>query len=233
MAQTMPCPACKQTVSMQAAACPNCGHPIGQEDVKRHNTNMRNKGIFVIIIAVAVIMYMFSGGPKKSDLPHAMSYQIVSQGNSTPGGRARAEATIIAPTAESRDQFAQTAMQAAQDLQDKTRAKVVSILLEPDISVAGHGAALAIARYSPDGGGYSGKQGWTWQVESADKRPSAQAVQIDALWFANRNKFQVPDGSGGTMTNEDALALAIAEHLGISVDNVHLLYSERKKYLDK
>jgi len=233
MAAIMPCPACKNDVSMQASTCPKCGHPIGEDDVRRHNVNMRNKGIFVIVVVVVLLSVVFSTMGDKPSLGHAVAYQVLAQDGSNPGGRARIQAVILAPSASDRDQFAQTAMKAAKDLQKDTGAKVVSILLEPDATVANHGAALAIASYAPDGGGFSGKQGWTWQVEAADTRPGAQAIQIDALWWANRDKFQIPDGSGGTMTDESTLSRAIANHLGISADDVHLLYSEREKYLEK
>jgi hypothetical protein len=46
-------------------------------------------------------------------------------------------------------------------------------------------------------------------------------------------QLQVPDGSGGTMTDEPALSQAIARRMGLAVDKVGLPWVERKAYLEE
>ena len=63
--KTMPCPACKKQVSLQAEACPKCGHPITDEDRaagKKFNKKL-NVGCLTIFVAL-LLLYLFSGGNK-------------------------------------------------------------------------------------------------------------------------------------------------------------------------
>lgn len=82
------------------------------------------------------------------------------------------------------------------------------------------GTRLAQCSYSPDKGGWSGSQGWTWeQVMAAPRGLTAQEREMKKLWGQLRSKFQ-KDGA----TDETALKSAIAKKMNIKPDQVTLLW---------
>ena len=190
---------------------------------------MRNLSL-ILMLALSLVLTACGDSP---DLPQAVPYKVIDSHDSSPGGRGRIEVTIHAPDATTREQFAHTAMKAAVDYEKKTKAKVVSVLLEPSQEGVRLGMSLAIARYASDGGGFSGDQGWTWQVDALDKRPDERQVKIESLWWGNRDRFQVPDGNGSTMTDEPAIKQFISDQIGISPASVNLFFDVRTRFFEK
>lgn len=63
MPKTIPCPACKKKISLEAAACPKCGHPLTDEDRATALKNARRGPIGCLaFIAIVILIAMFSGG---------------------------------------------------------------------------------------------------------------------------------------------------------------------------
>lgn len=93
-----------------------------------------------------------------------VAYTIVDSGGNTVQGRKRIEVRIVAPEARTFEQRGETVVLAAKELQERENAAVVFVILEPSAALAGLGSSLALAKYAPDGGGWSGDQGWTWEV---------------------------------------------------------------------
>ncbi len=182
-----------------------------------------------LLILIAFALLACGGQP---DLPHAGEYQVIEMKKSS-RSRDRVTCSIFAPEITTRDEFAQTTMKAALDLQAETGAKVVVVNLEEDPRTVGKGTLLAMAFHAPDGGGFSGDQGWTWDVKAADKRSSEDTLRMTTLWWRNRDRFQIPDGAGSTMTDEAALSKFIGETMGVNPDSVTLAYNSMTEYLKK
>ncbi|MGB3493448.1 MAG: DUF4875 domain-containing protein [Elainellaceae cyanobacterium] len=128
-----------------------------------------------------------------------VAYTIVDRENDPLPNRRRISISIVAPEALTFEQRAQTVMKAAQELQDSENAHVVTVFLVPSPKLVGMGLPLAIARYAPDSGGYSGDQGWQWEVQATDQPVDEQRLRITELWEEKKSSFLIPDGYGGMM----------------------------------
>lgn len=117
------------------------------------------------------------------------------------------------------DQLAATCAAAAKYYAEKYDLKLVSIFLsDAPVGNGWEGTRLAQCSYSPDNGGASGSQGWTWDhIQVADKPLTDQQREMRTLWAKMRNKFQ-KNGS----TDEDALSEAIAKKMKIKPEEVTL-----------
>lgn len=121
----------------------------------------------------------------------------------------------------SREKLAATCMAAAKHYAKEFNLPVLAVILYDQPGTNWEHVQLANCDYSPDGGGWSGSQGWTWdQVIAADRTTTKTERAIGRLWTQMRGKYQSPDGT----TNEAALSKAIAKKLGIKSSEVHLAY---------
>jgi hypothetical protein len=169
---------------------------------------------------------------------NAVEYRILAVEDTSFPGRVRKSVHIIAPDATEIGARAETALKAAVDLQKKWDADAVGVFLEISANLRGHGFVLAIANYSPDGGGWNGNSPFrniTWQGEASAIVLSDNEVRIGEMWYERRDRFQVDDGFGGRETDENAVKSDIANELGIAPDNVSLLplmevISSREQY---
>ncbi|OLE52646.1 MAG: hypothetical protein AUG51_16885 [Acidobacteria bacterium 13_1_20CM_3_53_8] len=109
-------------------------------------------------------------------------------------------------------------MNAARDLQRSTGANVVEVFLELSPLLSGKGYSLGVARFAPDGKGFSGYEQWKWEVQATDIQISQQEIAIAELWWQNRDSFQTRNGT----TDEQRLSKFIANKLHISPSQVHL-----------
>lgn len=187
---------------------------------------MRNISLALLFI---ISLTLFGCGNSGPDTSQAKAYQVIKASKATPA-RPRVTCSIFAPEAKSKEEFAHTVMQAAQSIQAETGAKVVVIELEEDPRTVGKGVLLGMAFYAPDGGGFSGDQGWTWDVKAADKRHTEDVLRMTTLWFRNRDRFQVPDGYGSTMTDEAALSAFIGKTMEIAPESVTLAFWTAPQY---
>jgi len=63
------CPECKKKFSDTASACPSCGAPVKLAIEANEKTKKDAKAGYVIIAVIAIALYMFSSGDKKTDAP--------------------------------------------------------------------------------------------------------------------------------------------------------------------
>lgn len=121
----------------------------------------------------------------------------------------------------SREKLAATCMAAAKYYAKQSNLSALSVSIYDQPGTDWDHVELASCDYSPDGGGWSGSQGWMWdQVTAADRTTTKTERAIGRLWTQMRGKYQSPDGT----TNEAALSKAIAQKLGIKSSEVHLTY---------
>ncbi|EIJ2375756.1 DUF4875 domain-containing protein [Vibrio alginolyticus] len=164
-------------------------------------------------------------GDPSPQTEEAKAYEVVSTKDFSFGGRERIEIVVVSPNATNRAEFAQTAISAAYKQQDKTKADVVSVRLEPSKNLVGYGFAYAIASYAPDGRGNSGEQDWKWDVAAAETSLDSSKVNIAEQWYAHRASFQ-EDG----MTNEKELISFLAKKNSLSEKDIRLPWVSRSKY---
>lgn len=165
-------------------------------------------------------------GSSTPELPEARSYQVISKGDSSFPGRKRVQFNIVSSEADTREEFAQTAMRAAIDAIEQENSDVAAVYLEASPGTVGQGTAYAIAFYAPDSGGLSGEQEWKWDVEAQDKPFSTQQIRIAELWDNYRDDYQTPEG----YTDEAPLREFIANELGIEAQEVRLPLANRTNY---
>ncbi len=176
-----------------------------------------------------------SQSPKASPTATAVTYNVAEREDNSIAGRKRLSVYLVAPEAKTLKQRGETAIAAAEKLQKESGAKVVTVFLIPTGKKVGGelvfaGTNLALARYAPDSGGYSGDQGWKWEVQAYDGAVNPQEIKIAERWYEEEGKYQIDDGFGGTMTDEDALSAALAAEFGVSPDDVGLPYFDLKDY---
>lgn len=126
-------------------------------------------GFFIFAwIAIGFIYQMMTASAIPANLKSEVKpYSVFHRGDFGFNGRNRLEWWITAPEATTYEQRAVTAMQAAIDLQKESKAQVASIWLEVDPESVAKNKQLAVVLYSPDGGGLSGDDKWSWKVEAA------------------------------------------------------------------
>lgn len=196
-----------------------------------------------IFLVAGLTLVIVSCGSSKPAVPinKAVAYQVLSVADISFPGRKRLNVSLIAPAALTGEERAQTALKAAVDVQQQEGADEVSANLEISQPLSGHGFALAIADYAPDGGGLSGSQPFgngTWEAQVTDYVVSPEEAKIADLWYENESKFQINDGFGGKKTNEKALKKYIAKLIdvqpsAISVLPLMAIITTRHDYNDK
>jgi hypothetical protein len=188
---------------------------------------MNGKIRILLAMSVSALTALMAGcSADVPDLPFAQTYQVISKSDFSFRGRTRVEYNIVSPKAKGREQFAQTAMQAAIDAVQNENAKVSAVYLEASPGMKGQGSAYAIAFYAPDSGGLSGDQGWKWDVKAQENAFTQQQIEIAELWNKNRGDFQTPEN----YTDEPKLKEFIGNKIGIAAEQIRLPWSERKDY---
>ena len=181
---------------------------------------------FVILTAV-LLLGAPACGENQAKVPtdQATVYELISVNDTSFAARKRLSARIVAPTAVTHEQRAQTALKAAVDLQKERRVDAVGVFLEISSRLAGQGFVLAIASYAPDRRGWGGEplRHETWEAQATGHVVPQNVIKIAELWFQHRDRFQMDDGFGGTITDEPALELHIAGLLGVDRAEVSLL----------
>lgn len=184
--------------------------------IKKHSL-----GLFLLSTIFALLISACSSNTPET--PQAKKYKVVTV-DAYSSKRKRFNITITAPDAKTFDELAHTAMKAAIDMQSKKSAKVVYVYVASPGNLKWV-PKYAIAKYAPDNGGNSGKDGWTWQVEAAKKLPTDKGLQIAKLWQKHRDSFQVDESTDG-----DRLKQFIAKELSIEIKQVGLPDVFREKY---
>lgn len=159
---------------------------------------------------------------------HRHFYRVARIRDTSFAGRRRAEILIMPtqPDADfTADSLAKTCMAAARHFAESRKLQAVQVVID-DVPFDTSFFKLAVCSHSPDKGGWSGKDGWTWKDVSAMPRGHSKTeLEAKKLWHEWRGKFQ-KDG----MTDEEALSAAIAKKLNIKPDDVTaaLLFLEPK-----
>lgn len=156
--------------------------------------------------------------------PVTHEYQVIAEENTSMRDRKRLRWRIVAPTALTQLDRAETAKAAAKDLQEKTGADFTQIFLEAAEFTAGFGNVLAIATYAPDGCGVTGKEcnGKQWEVSASATQLTDTQMAIWKAWIENREKF-MPDG----YLDEDRLKEFLAKKFDSTPDKITLPWVER------
>lgn len=156
--------------------------------------------------------------------PVAHEYQVVAEENTSMRDRKRLRWRIVAPTALTQLDRAETAKSAAKDLQEKTGADFTQIFLEAAEFTAGFGNVLAIVTYAPDGCGVTGKDctGKKWEVSASATQLTDTQMAVWKAWVENREQF-MEDG----LLNEDRLKDFLAAKFDTTPDKITLPWVER------
>lgn len=170
-----------------------------------------------LLIFFGILMIVSALSPKTPQFPKAKPYEIIIRKDFSLNDRKRMECSIISQS-ELLDERAQTAMKAALDFQKETGADVVSVWYEISRDFAGKGLLLAVARYAPDGKGFSGDQKWKWEVEATSETPDKTTIEISKLWYQHRESFM----DSNRFVDEDRLKRFISKKLQISSEKVNL-----------
>lgn len=121
-------------------------------------------------------------------------------------------------TPVTKENLAASCMAAAKYLAPQTGNQAISVLIFDQLGTNWGHTRLAECDYSPDNGGWSGSDNWTWkEVKAAARTTTAQEKKISSLWNSMRKDFQ-KNGD----TDEVALKKAIAQKIGIKPEEVSL-----------
>lgn len=156
--------------------------------------------------------------------PVAHEYQVIAEENTSMQGRERLRWRIVAPTALTQLDRAETAKAAAKDLQEKTGADFTQIFLEVSEFNAGRGNTLAIVTYAPDGCGVTGKDctDKKWEVSASATQLTDTQMAVWKAWVENREQF-MEDG----LLNEDRLKAFLAAKFDTTADKITIPWVER------
>ncbi|MGL4925643.1 MAG: hypothetical protein ACRC4K_02230 [Plesiomonas shigelloides] len=165
--------------------------------------------------------------PDKYEIPNGKShdYQVIGESDLSFAGRKRMRYMIVSPTAATKEDRAQTAKTAAQNLQRTSRANLVDLwLVIGDFS----NEQLAIATYIPDGCGNGGDtcDGKIWSIEASDIDLTEKQLIIWRAWMEYRDQFRV-DG----IVNESKLKKFLAKKLNVSESEIRSPWINRSTVL--
>ncbi|SHJ76052.1 hypothetical protein ACQ0P8_06560 [Halodesulfovibrio aestuarii] len=198
-----------------------------------------NYAIVIIVVGFVAAAFLWDN-KKEPDMSQAVKYEVIDVLNSSVTSRGRAIMEIRIPEFQNYnpEQYAHTAMKAAEVSIEKLRKKYPEENYQALFVrvMAAKDEMIATALYAIDNKGWDGTTGVEWKVETLDgKLPPVEYFQTSDLWIEMRKDYQIPDpvSEGSTMTDEDALRSAIAEQLHIPFDMVHLPIFSLSEYLRK
>lgn len=148
----------------------------------------------------------------------AQPYEVVRREDTSFPGRRRGTLAITSDAA-TYEEFAQTAIKAAREEQERGRLDAVTVWLLTHADLYGRGFNYAQADYAPDGGGFSGDDGWRWQVTAVDTAWTDAQLRLRLLWESRRDEHTGSDG----MLDEEALRRAVAAEVDVHPDSLLLL----------
>lgn len=178
--------------------------------------------IISIVIALVICMglagYSAPGEARETgpDTSLAGTYQVLGENNlSTDSGRTAKEWCIFS-SADSFEKRAQTAIQAAVDLQEKSGADYVSVKLTPIPKVGCARYLAATAVYAPDGLGINGKKARpVWSVSSSSINLGPEEVLVAMAWEEARPKIEV-----NGKVDPDKMAKYLSKQLNLTPEEV-------------
>lgn len=196
-----------------------------------------------IILILSILVISLSACEKdKSKLIHAKPYQIVGEYDKILDTDDRnAKMYFITSSANTFDEFAQTAIQAAFDIHKKyKKLDLIQVILVPDKEMVATSISYASASYALDKKGAKGLSGadqntminYKWLVRAANKPLSEQEFEIAKLWFKHRADFPSEDLISSLGYNKEKLVKFIANTLKLEVDEIIRPHVILKDYTD-
>lgn len=170
--KTMPCPACNKQVSLQAEACPQCGHPITDKDRNAAVQNGKAGKIGCMLIILLVAGYFFFTSPSEPDTPQAMAYTVLAADNGIIGPTGTYIMTEVSIQANPNtypvtgSMLADTAVNAAWDFYKKTKGDSIRVWVVIDSAHVGQGDVLAQADYRSKKKNVDGSEAPEWTVKA-------------------------------------------------------------------
>ncbi|MCU7964078.1 DUF4875 domain-containing protein [Shewanella sp. SW32] len=157
--------------------------------------------------------------------PVAHPYEVISEEDNSWQDRKRLRWGIVAPTAVTQLDRAETAKAAAKDLQEQTGADYVRVILEVAPFAANRGQGVAMVKYAPDGCDITGNDcnGKKWEVEASHVQLTDEQLAFWKAWLDNRERFD-EDG----LLNEDRLKAFLATKFGTTPDKIVIPFIYRE-----
>ena len=127
---------------------------------------------------------------------YAEPYIIVDTGDYSFPGRNRKGINIYSPEATTQKARAATAMQAAYDYQEETKADVVTATMVYHPNLANTGELLANVAFYTDGCGLSGDRcdGVLWTASAVNKKYNHDDVLFAIYWYKHREEYRNRNG---------------------------------------
>ncbi|WP_411569110.1 hypothetical protein [Shewanella sp. SM74] len=174
-------------------------------------------------IVVCLTLCLFA--PVTVAKPVAHDYEVIAEEDNSMRGRERLRWVILAPTALTQLDRAETAKAAAKDLQEQTGADYVRVTLEIATFAANRGQGVAMATYAPDGCDITGNDcnGKKWEVEASHVQLTDEQLTFWKAWLDNRKQFE-EDG----LLNEDRLKAFLATKFGTTPDKIIIPFIYRE-----
>lgn len=205
---------------------------IRQKEVMKVKPEQAKRGMIASVVLFFIVGLVGGPPPETSPEPASLGtahqYTVIDDADVSFPGRTRLNRFISAPAALSKEDRAETVMQAAKDLQAQKDADLVTIYLEVGLFAKGQGRSLAMATYIPDGCGNSGDDcdGVEWKVSASDYQLTEQELAIWKGWREHREQF-IEDG----LVNESRLIAFLADQMNISEDQIDLPWIEQVQML--
>ncbi len=170
--------------------------------------------VIALVIGMGLAGFSVPGEARETqpDTSLAGTYRVLGENDLSTGSGRTAKEWCIFSSADSFAKRAQTAIQAAIDLQEKSGAAYVSVKLTP-IPKVGCGRYLAAtAVYAPDGLGIKGKKSRpVWSVSSSSILLGPEEVLVAMAWEEARPKIEV-----NGKVNPDTMAKYLSKQLNLT-----------------
>ncbi|MBF0207011.1 MAG: DUF4875 domain-containing protein [Oligoflexia bacterium] len=183
---THPRKTCSDKMIFAAKTSPRC------ED---RGFKMQYPSMVLSIFLGLAFMFVQACSDSKPRLLNAKSYEVIGNEDTNFPGRERATYYIVANLDnEDAQTRAETVVKAVFDLHQKHGGDVISVFAVPGKYAIGKGAQYAYVHYSPDNGGFSGEQGWMWDINAVPDKVTEVQKQVMELWFLNVERHRGKDG---------------------------------------
>ncbi len=195
----------------------------------------------IILFLIAFLSISAAGCENiESYLTQAKTYTVVAEHELTMNDESRTgRIWFITSDAATTEEFAQTAIRAAYDLQKKNKkTDVIAIELIPHAVLAMSGLNYARVSYATDDKGYTGISGtdpndiklYTWFVQAADRPLTEKELTLTSLWFAHMKDFPAKQVYSSSLYEKADLQKFIADAMHIPVSEVELPVINLKEY---
>lgn len=183
--------------------------------MKKGRRRLMGFGMLLLVLLVPAVAH--AGTP-----PATLEYRVARVEHYNHFGRERIKVFILTDLKPFVSDRGSTAMNAARELVKKYRADIVSVHYKINHYLLDVTNAYAIVHFAPDGGGFSGHDGWTWKtfVDQRDYRSSD--LTLIYRWENHKTAFKDEYG----LTNDKQLRKFLSEKYGYSYEDTEFPQSE-------